>query len=389
MMKRLMAGILLCGMLILPGGAFADPGIVEARSYWLYEARTRTVLAEYQGELVTPAASLTKLMTGLLVLESLEKGIHRWDETIKLPETYVNPGGSTMELFSGQSVTIRQLFEGLLIVSANDAAQILAAHVGGSEAGFVEQMNSRARQLGLKQTLFINPNGLPTVSGQNMTTAQDIGILCTFLLEHYQEPLLEVTARKVLADSTGKPGKPATNTLMMLKPGVDGFKTGHTDAAGYCLAATIPFGPVEDARLIAVVMGTADEKARDHATQRLLEWAENQYAVVKVIDEKQILDTGLWNGLESRPVKAYADKTVIRLLKKTDRVTTQVQYIPPQSLPLLKGDAVGSVTVQISNGEIIVVPLRSATEIRNLTFDEQVLLLFQTIRHWVFSVLPS
>jgi len=302
-MKRVIISIIASLMLFSSLCVYADGTIASARSYWLYETGTGKVLAEYQANLVTPAASLTKLMTFLLTVESIYKGSLQWDETIIMPASYVNPGDSSMDLTPGQRVTVRQLVNGLMIVSANDAAKILAARLGGSEDDFVKHMNIRAEELGMKHTFFVNATGLPFEGGQNLTSAADIGVLSDYLLKTYPDLLLAITGQHGLYNPETDSFKPTTNTLMTLKKGVDGLKTGHTDDAGYCMAASMPFLSRKDARLIAVVMGTRSEKARDEAAKNLLDWAEKNYVFKNVIDEKMIVTAGYWRGLASKPIQ--------------------------------------------------------------------------------------
>ncbi len=388
-MKKGVMGLLLILFLLCGPSGYAEDTIAEARSYWLYETGTGQILAENQAHKQTPAASLTKLMTCLLTLEAIERGELQWTDTVTLPSSYINPGGSSMDLQAGENVTIRQLVNGLMIVSANDSAQLLAQRLGGSEAAFAVLMNRRSKELGMAQTSFMNATGLPEATGQNMTSAADMGLLSAYLLESHGDSLLGITGQRLLTDPERKYSKPTTNTLMYLKKGVDGLKTGHTNGAGYCLAATMPFKTLPDARLIAVVMGTTNEKSRDEAARKLLDWADDNYDFVTLIDKGSRYSAGEWQGLKTRPISGHPETTVERLMRQELRRPVTVMPLLPEKLPLRKGDVIGTVTTLLPDGERITVPLISDTEIVGLTLWERLQLLIQRVGAWLGSVLPS
>lgn len=387
--RRMISYLVILLIMITPVQGLAESLDIEARSYWLYETSTGKVLAESHSDQVTAAASLTKLMTCLLTLEAVERGEITWDEVITLPDSYVNPGGSSMDLRAGQTVTIRQVLSGLLIVSANDGAKLLAARLSGNEEDFVRRMNTRAQELGMKKTLFLNPSGLPEKTGQNMTTASDMGMLSNYLLTHYQEFLLGITGQRTHTDYARNYSKPTTNTLMHLKKGVDGLKTGHTNDAGYCLAATMPFGSDGDARLIAVVMGTADEGSRNEAGRKLLDWADETFDFTAVIDEEDRYPLGYYRGLESRPVYGHPAESVARLIRTQPGTRITTSALLPAKLPLKAGDPIGTVTAVLWDGETVTVPLLSDTEILRLSWGERFSALLQSVGSWFRSILPS
>ncbi len=388
-MKKVVLLIIALIMMAAPVGGHGDSRITESRSYWLYESSTGTILAEYESSLETPAASLTKLMTCLLTLEAIDQGRLQWDENITLPAAYINPGGSSIRLEAGQNLSIRQLVEGLLIASGNDAANLLADRVGGSEVVFVKKMNERAKELGMNQTRFLNATGLPTEAGENMTSAADIGLISRHLIETYQESLLDITSKRMYRDTASNFSKPSTNTLMIVKKDVDGLKTGHTNRAGYCTAVTMPFKDRPDSRLIAVVMGTSSEKDRDAAAKSLLDWAEEAFGFRRIIDADQSIAVGNWKGLVSRPIQGHPENSVEFLLKTEAITTGTITTDLPEKLPLMKGDVIGKVVAEIPDGEWVTIPLISDTEILELTIKERVNVFFKTLGDWLVSKLPS
>ncbi len=386
--KRI-AALLTAGCLLFgPLQAFGAPE-TGAASYWVMETGTGRVLAEKQPQAPLPAASLTKLMTCLLTLEAIDRGELAWDEALTLPPAYTNPGGSTMALRAGETVTVRQLAEGLMIVSANDAAELLARRIAGSEAAFVAAMNQRALQLGLTRARFLNPTGLPTEAGQNVMTAEEVGRLSAYLIRQYGEDLLSITRKPRLTDSRRNLVFRGTNTLMLEKPAVDGLKTGHTNAAGYCLSATMPFRGRHDSRLVAVVMGTADEGQRDASARALLEWSEQHYAYRAVISASERISGGVWKGLKDRPVTLRPEKTVERLLARDEAVSLTYDPALPEALPLHKGDPAGTVTAVLPGGERVTVALVSETEITRLTLRERLTLAIRALRSWLGSRLSA
>lgn len=389
-MKRLLTLLLIMVMLVqLPAGGASEAITDEARSYWLYEMNSGLVLAEHQADRSLPMASLTKLMTCLLTLEAIEQGQLAWTETITLPRDYINPGGSSLALKPGETVTVRQLLEGLMIVSANDGARLLALLLQGDEDAFVDSMNLRAKAMGLDDTYFINASGLPGEKGQNSASARDVGKLSIALIDGYGDALLAITGQENLMDSNRSFQKPATNTLMKILPAVDGLKTGHTNAAGYCLAATRPYPGRDEGRLVAVVMGAASETARNQAALALFNWADSAYAYQKVIDSADIHALGSWKGLHNRTVSGHAEASVERLLPRGADIITTIDVTLPDRLPLSRGDRIGTVTAELPDGTQLSVPLISDTEILSVTWGERLLLLFRAVGGWLVGFLPS
>ncbi|MCJ7843135.1 D-alanyl-D-alanine carboxypeptidase [Lederbergia sp. NSJ-179] len=261
---------------------------IQAKSVILLDAGTGHVLYEKNKELALPPASMSKIMTELLVLEAIENQGISWDQAVT-PSKYVFtiasiPGLASVSLQQDQTYTVRELFEAMAIHSANDAAIALAETVAGSEKEFVEQMNNRAEQLGLDQTHFVNSSGLNNQdlgayfstggpNDANLMSAQDLARLAQRLLIKYPE-ILQISAEPTLVFGS----QTYKNTNLMLpgigssleSSGVDGLKTGFTDEAGYCFIGTVERG---DTRLISVVMGTDSMIARFTETEKLYDAA--------------------------------------------------------------------------------------------------------------------
>lgn len=388
-LKAILAWLL---ALTLIGGAyptFADEPSISAKNYWLVETGTGNVLTAHQADQQVAAASLTKLMTCLLTLEALENGTIEWKQEVVLPSGYVNPGGSSMYLKPGERVNVEQLLRGLMIVSGNDAAGVLATLISGSEKEFADEMNARAKVLGLKQTVYINASGFPEAEGENYTSAEDVGKLSEYLLSHYGEQIIGITSNSRYKDSARGLDLPSTNTLMQKMDAVDGLKTGHTDASGYCMSVTTVFDEPRKTRLVAVVMGTDSKNARDKAAGSLLEWGRENYEYRVAVDGSRKVSAGLWKSLPRREIVAVPQRSVEMLYNVAEDTVITVKWALPESLPLRKKDVIGTISAVMANGESVDVPLISETEIRHLSLSENFTLLSEKFQGWIRRLLRS
>ncbi|MBN6188884.1 D-alanyl-D-alanine carboxypeptidase [Aneurinibacillus sp. BA2021] len=252
-------------------GAFIRQSQLTAVSACLIEAEDGRVLWEKQAVQPLPPASMTKMMTTLVVMERVRHGQLHLTDRVRISRQAAAVRGSSMGLKAGETATIRALLYGLLLASGNDAAAALAEYTAGSSRSFVELMNEQARVLELVDTQFRNPHGL-SVSG-HVSSAYDMCLIARRLVQH--TAALSIAKRKRAVIRLGRSGRSVTlrntNTLLGASGGVDGLKTGYTPKAKYCLCATAPhdrFG-----RLIAVVMGCASRKARNREAGLLLAYA--------------------------------------------------------------------------------------------------------------------
>ncbi len=259
------------------------PPAIEARSAILIHAETGRVLYAQRADLPLPPASMAKMMTELMVMDAVSSGRHDWNETVPVSRYAEKAPGSQVGMKSGETYTLREMFEALIIHSANDAAIAIAEHLAGSEREFVDSMNRRAREIGLSgRTVFANASGLTAKDlsgfpeaaseGETVMTARDAAMLARWLLQNYPD-VVEVTSKRDLSIPQKGISLHTTNLMLPGEPyaydGSDGFKTGYTRSAGYCFTGTAARDGV---RLISVVLGTGHAEQRFTETQKLMDY---------------------------------------------------------------------------------------------------------------------
>ncbi|WP_010095994.1 D-alanyl-D-alanine carboxypeptidase family protein [Ornithinibacillus scapharcae] len=322
----------------------------DAKSGILIERDTGKIMFEKQAHEKLPPASMTKIMTLLLIMEELEKGSLKKDELIRISENAASMGGSQIFLEAGEEMKVNDLLKGIAIASANDASVALAERIAGSEEAFVERMNKKVKELGLENTQFQNVTGLPAEN--HYSTSYDMAMMAKELLSH--ESITNYTS--VYEDYLRKGTEDEfwlvnTNKLVRFYPGVDGLKTGFTNEAKYCLTATAKKG---DMRVIAVVMGVDTPKERNSSVSNLLDYAFNTYETKKLFDKNQpITELDLLKA-ENKKIEVVASQSISTLFKKGDSVdnlSTSVK-LDEVDLPLKKGDKVGM--LQVKNGDKLI-----------------------------------
>ncbi|GGA60841.1 D-alanyl-D-alanine carboxypeptidase family protein [Ornithinibacillus halotolerans] len=319
----------------------------DAKSGILIERDTGKILFEKGAHEKLPPASMTKIMTLLLIMEELDNGNLKKDEMIRISENAASMGGSQIFLEAGEEMKVDDLLKAIAVASANDASVALAERISGSEEAFVDKMNQRAKELGLKNTNFQNTTGLP--AKDHYSTSYDMAMMAKELLSY--ESITDYTSiyedylRKGTEDEFWLVN---TNKLVRFYPGVDGLKTGFTNEAKYCLTATAKKG---DMRVIAVVMGVDTPKERNATVSSMLDFAFNTYETKKLFDQKQPITTLKLLKAEKNKVDVVASQSISTVYKKgesIDDLTTSVK-LNDVTLPLKKGTQVG--TLQVKNGE--------------------------------------
>lgn len=328
----------------------------EAKSAILIERDTGEVLFDKNAEEKLPPASMTKIMTLLLIMEAMEKGELKKDETIHVSERASSMGGSQIFLEAGEEMSVNDLLKGITVASANDASVAIAERLAGSEEAFVGQMNRKAKELHLKNTHFENATGLPTED--HYSTSRDMAIIAKELLKY--ESITDYTS---IYEDYLREGEENefwlvnTNKLVKSYPGVDGLKTGYTDEAKYCLTAT---AEKEDMRSIAVVMGTETTKKRNKAVTDMLDYAFNNYETEKLFEKGQTITTMKGFKAEQENIKVKTSQSISTLHKKgeqTEDITTSVKLEEKLDLPIKKGDKVGKLIVNEGDKVLSETPL--------------------------------
>ena len=343
----------------LASAQMPQPPEVAARTYMLVDITANQVLAAKDIDAPVEQASLTKLMTGYLVFDALRAKKIALDQKLPVSVRAWKMPGSRMFIDPKMQVPVEDLIKGMIVQSGNDATMALAEGVGGTAENFVKLMNDQAQALGMKGTVYKNPEGL-TEPGHT-TTARDLATLATRLMQDFPE-FMHYYATKQYS----YPGTPASNgnnrnMLLFRDPTVDGLKTGHTAAAGYCLVATSKrdFPNVGQRRLLSIVLGAASENARANESQKLLNWGYTAFDAVKLFDAGQPVATpAVWKGTESTIRIGRAEAIVVAVPSgSAGKVTTQIVRQDPLVAPFTKGQAIGSLKVVLGDQPLTEVPL--------------------------------
>jgi serine-type D-Ala-D-Ala carboxypeptidase (penicillin-binding protein 5/6) len=336
-----------------------QPPEVAARAYLLIDITANQTLAAKDADAPVEQASLTKLMTAYLVFDALRAKKIDLKQTLPVSERAWKMPGSRMFIDPKMKVPVEDLIKGMIVQSGNDATIALAEGVGGSVERFVQLMNEQAKAMGMTKTGYKNPEGL-TEPGHT-TTARDLSILATRLMREFPEYTPYYAIKKYRLEGSPVANDTNRNLLLFRDPTVDGLKTGHTDAAGYCLIATAKrdVAGVGQRRLLSIVLGTANENARANESQKLLNWGYTAFDAVKLFDAGQSVATPrVWKGSESLAKLGSITPLVVAVpAGSASKVTTQIERPEPLVAPLAKGQNVGSLKVSIAGQPFASVPL--------------------------------
>lgn len=316
----------------------------KAGSAILIEASTGEILFEKNSHQKLAPASMTKMMSMLIIVESIEKGVIGWDDVITASENASGMGGSQILLETGEKMKVSDLFKGIAVASGNDAVVVLAEAIAGTEAEFVKMMNNRAKELGLKDTNFKNPHGLDDAN--HYSSAYDMSLIAKELAKHdkvfeftgiYDDYLRKGTDREFWLVNTNK--------LVRYYNGVDGLKTGYTKEAGYCLTAT---AKKNNMRLIAVVMQEESSEVRNAEVTSLLDYGFAQYKIDELVNKNSVVAKVEIDKGEDKYVEIVPNSSATILNKKTDKMG-EITYdlkLDKIKAPIKKGDIVGKLKIK-------------------------------------------
>lgn len=326
-----------------------QPPEIAAHTYMLVDVTANQVLASKGVDAPVEPASLTKLMTAYIVFDALRAKKVALEQRLPVSEEAWKMPGSRMFIDPKMQVPVEDLLKGMIVQSGNDATVALAEGVGGSVGNFVRLMNEQAKALGMTGTTYKNPEGL-TEPG-HVTTARDLSILSMRLLRDFPEYMHYYSIKDYRYEGTPAANSRNRNTLLFRDPSVDGFKTGHTNAAGYCLVATAnrDMPNVGDRRLISIVLGAASDNARANESQKLLNWGYTAYDAVKLFDAGQAMEEAqIWKGTQSQLKIGRDGATVVTVPSgSAGKITTQVVRTDPLMAPIAKGQQVGTLKVLV------------------------------------------
>ncbi len=343
--------ILLISILISPIYINAEEELAKnAKSAILVETSTGNILYEKNKDEKLSVASLTKMMSQLLILEEIEKGNLNWDEKIKASANAAGYGGTQIYLEPGEVMTARDLMKGISMASANDATVALAERIAGTEAKFVEMMNNKAKELGLKNTNFVNPTGLD--EDNHYSSSYDLAKIAIELMKHEEifkfSSLYEDYLRQ---DTQNKFWLVNTNKLVRLYEGCDGLKTGFTDNAGYTMAVT---AKRNNMRLIAVVLGEEVSKIRNKETQELLDYGFSLYKVDVIRKKGEVIDKVKIKKSNTDKIDAILENDLTVLLKKSDQKKPYKEkiIIDDINIPIKKNSKIGTLELYDNSNKI-------------------------------------
>ncbi|MEJ5126448.1 D-alanyl-D-alanine carboxypeptidase family protein [Comamonas sp. MYb21] len=350
--------------LLAPTLAFAQlaapqPPEIAARNYLLFDVTTGQILAAKDVDAPVEQASLTKLMTGYVVFDALRNKKISLEQTMPVSERAWKMPGSRMFIDPKMQVKVDDLLHGMIVQSGNDATMALAEAVGGTAENFVRLMNEQAKALGMTNTAYKNPEGL-TEPGHT-TTAKDLSILANRLIKDFPEYMHYYATKQWFYPGTPKSNGTNRNTLLFRDPTVDGLKTGHTNAAGYCLVSTakrqVP--NAGERRLISILLGAASDKDRANESQKLLNWGYTAFDTVKLFDGGQAVATPkAWKGAQDTVKIGSVAPIVVNVPAGTGgKLETQVVSQEPLIAPFTKGQKLGTLKVMAGGQQVAEVPL--------------------------------
>jgi D-alanyl-D-alanine carboxypeptidase (penicillin-binding protein 5/6) len=372
----------LCILLCLTAGAEPSPQRGEhpealedtlnlpCKSAILVEANIGTVLYEKNADEPLPPASVTKVMTLLLVMEAIDSGKIGYGDTVRASANACSMGGSQIYLKENEEMTVEDLLKSVIIASANDAAVALAEHICGSEEAFVDKMNEKAQMLGMKNTHFENTNGLDDTTQNHVISARDIAIVSRELIKH--KKVIEYSSIWMDSIRNGSFGLTNTNRLIRFYNGATGLKTGSTDKAGFCISATAKRGEME---LIAVIMGSETRDERNSAATKLLDYGFNNYRIFS--DDGGVIDNIPISKGERASFSVEYPKIKMIVPKETGKISAGIQISENIEAPVKSGDIVGIVSYTDGKGEICQIDIIACENVKRLSFWSGFMLLLK------------
>ena len=368
-MKRIGAIVIVCALLftLCPVSVRAAPAEVAAKSAILMDAATGTILYEQNAHEKLAPASVTKVMTMLLIMEAIEAGRIGWDEQVTASEAAAAKGGSQVYLKVGETMTVTDMVKSIAVSSANDCACAMAEHIAGSEEAFVERMNQRAKELGMLDTHFVNCTGLDDApnAAEHLTSAHDIALMSRELLVKHPK-IKEFTTIWMDTIRNGTFGLSNTNKMVRFYPGATGLKTGFTSAAGYCLSASAQRDGME---LIAVVMGSESSQARFAACKSLLDYGFANYALIQPEFQAGQVSVNLGAVGSVRAIPTESPQLLIDRAQRGS-VTTDIDLEERVTAPVSRGQRLGTMTVRSGEQILRQIPLVAAEPVTKLTWGQ-------------------
>ena len=362
--------------------ATLQPPEIAARNYMLVDMTANQVLASKDVDAQIEPASLTKLMTAYLVFDALRAKKITLEQRLPVSERAWKMPGSRMFIDPKMQVPVDDLIKGMIVQSGNDATMALAEGVGGTAENFVRLMNEQAKALGMTGTSYRNPEGL-TEPG-HLTTARDLSILAMRLMRDFPQYMHYYATKEYRYEGTPASNSKNRNLLLFSDPSVDGLKTGHTNAAGYCLVATAQrdMPNVGARRLLSIVLGASSENARANESQKLLNWGYTAYDAVKLFEAGQVMEEApVWKGSQSTVKLGREAATVVTVPSgSSGKLVTRIERQEPLVAPVAKGQQVGTLHVLLGQDTVAQLPVFAQEEVAEGGFLRR---LWDAIRLWL------
>ena len=363
-MKRILVFVLAVWM--LAGSVTAAEPEAAGKGVILMDAATGTILYESNAHEKLAPASVTKVMTMLLIMEAIDGGQLRWDDPVTASEAAAAKGGSQVYLKAGETMTVADMLKSIAVSSANDCACAMAEHIAGSEAAFVEKMNRRAAELGMADTHFVNCTGLDDdpAAKDHKTSAHDIAVMSRELLANHPD-IKQYTTIWMDTIRDGAFGLSNTNKMVRYYPGCTGLKTGFTSSAGYCLSASAARDGLE---LIAVVLGADTSQNRFAACKSLLDYGFANHALYTPVMQEGASVPVTLGQTESVAVIPETAPQLLVEKAKVSAITTEVTLEPAVDAPVAQGQKLGMLTVKAGEELLAEIPLVAETAVERLGF---------------------
>ena len=343
--------------------AYPDLGLT-CKSAVLMEASSGEILYAHNPDEALPPASVTKVMTLLLVMEAIDGGMLKYTDTVTASANAASMGGSQIYLKEGETMTVEDLLKSVVIASANDAAVALAEHIAGSESAFVAKMNARAGELGMKSTNFENTNGLDDTVTDHVTSARDIAIMSRELIKHRK--ILEYSSIWMDTIRNGSFGLTNTNRLVRFYNGATGLKTGSTSKAKFCISATACRDGMD---LICVIMGAESRDVRNEEAKKLLDWGYANYELFKCPGDT-VRGVRVIGGTESTADASYGDFTLVVKKGESAKIKKSLEMTDGLTAPVKRGDRVGRVVFEINGKVMGSIDILSENDVKKIAFGE-------------------
>jgi D-alanyl-D-alanine carboxypeptidase (penicillin-binding protein 5/6) len=374
-MKKIAVILAFCLLLgVIPQKVQAVELNIAGKSACLMDVATGTVLYESNAHEPLAPASVTKVMTMLLIMEAIDSGKIRWEDSVTASESAAAKGGSQVYLKVGETMTVSDMVKSIAVSSANDCACAMAEHLAGSESAFVDMMNSRAKELGMNDTHFVNCTGLDDEENakEHRTSAYDIAVMSRELLKNHPD-IKKFTTIWMDTVRNGAFGLSNTNKMVRFYDGCTGLKTGFTSGAGYCLSAS---AQREGLELIAVVMGAESSQERFAACKSMLDYGFANYALVTPDSAVGTVPVKLGKVQE---IGVIPGETPQFLIEKSQRgsVTTELILEPTVTAPVSAGQKLGTLTVRVGEQVLAQIPMVAQNAVDRLTLGDLIVLVLK------------